>query len=97
LKQLSKSGKAFMPVESGVDGAAAPQFIRKATDATYLAVFNYKKQPDSVAINVDRLGLKAGKKYKLTEVLGGPNISLTQNANIAFTQESAYLYKITSD
>ncbi|GAA4089540.1 alpha-galactosidase [Mucilaginibacter panaciglaebae] len=97
LKALIKSGKAFMPVEPGLDGSAASQFIRKATGGTYLAVFNYKKQPANVVINVSRLGLRAGKKYKLTEVLGGRDISLVENANTTFTQEGACLYKITSN
>lgn len=97
LKQLIKSGKAFMPVEAGIDGAAARQFIRKDADGTYLAVFNYKKQPAKIMVNASRLGLTAGKKYKLTEVLGGADISLNQSVNIPFTQEGAYLYKITSN
>jgi len=33
----------------------------------------------------------------LTEVLGGSNIDLAKNVNIQFTQEGAYLYKITSN
>lgn len=97
LKQLIKSGKAFMPVESGERGAAAQQFIRKDANATYLAVFNFKKQAADVVIDVKRLGLTAGKKYKLTEVLDGTRIDLTKNANISFTQEGACLYKITAN
>lgn len=97
LKQLIKSGKAFMPIESGTGGDAARQFIRTDTDGTYLAVFNYEKQPANAIINVGRIGLKPGKKYKLTEILGGPTINLNQSANISFTQQSAYLYRITSN
>jgi alpha-galactosidase len=97
LKQLIKSGKAFMPVESGTGDEATQQFIRREANATYLAVFNYKKQVANVKIDVKRLGLVAGKRYKLTEVLGGSNIDLTKNVNIQFTQEGAYLYKITSN
>ena len=97
LKQLIKSGKAFMPVESGTGDEATQQFIRREADAIYLAVFNYKKQVANVKIDVKRLGLVAGKRYKLTEVLGGSNIDLAKNVNIQFTQEGAYLYKITSN
>lgn len=97
LKLLIKSGKAFMPVQSGKDGAAADQFIRKDGNATYLAVFNYKKQASNVSVNTSRLGLTAGKKYKLTEVLGGTDVNLNKNVNIPFNQEGACLYKITSN
>ncbi|WP_214070711.1 alpha-galactosidase [Mucilaginibacter sp. dw_454] len=95
LKQFLKSGKAFMPVESGIDNAAAQQFIRKDDNSIYLAVFNYKKQAANIVIDADRLRLMPGKKYKLTEVLGGENVNLTKNTAISFTQEGAYLYKIT--
>ncbi|MFD2871520.1 alpha-galactosidase [Mucilaginibacter ximonensis] len=94
LKLLIKSGKAFMPVESAIDGTAAQLFIRKETNAVYLAIFNYKKQADSVVIDINRLGLAAGKKYKLEEVLGGPSVNLTKKTSVYFTQEGAYLYKV---
>lgn len=94
LKQLIKSGKAFMPVESATDGAAAQLFVRKDADAVYLAVFNYKKEAASVGIDAGRLGLMAGKRYKLEEILGGESVNLGKKANVLFTQEGAYLYKV---
>ncbi|MCC8425835.1 alpha-galactosidase [Mucilaginibacter sp. UR6-11] len=95
LKQLIKSGKAFMPVDGDEDGAAAGVFIRKKADGFYLAVFNYKKQPAIVSFNAKRLGLVADKKYRLTEVLGGDNIIMLNDANVKFNQEGAYLYKVS--
>lgn len=97
LKQFIKIGKAFMPVDAGKDGAAAQQFIRRGADATYIAVFNYKKEAAKVVLNADRLGLPVGKKYKLTEILGGANAELDKTASVAFTQEGAYLYKVSAE
>lgn len=96
LKELIRSGKAFMPVDGGIDGSAAQAFIRKDAKNTYLAVFNYKKQQTNVSLNIQRIGLALSKKYQLTEVLGGANVSGTNKLNIEFSGECAYLYKITS-
>jgi alpha-galactosidase len=95
LKQLIKSGKAFMPVDGSDGGAAAQAFIRKDATGTYLAVFNYKKQPAKVLLYANRLGLPANKRYQLDEVLGGDDVIMTNNASFTFNQEGAYLYKIT--
>jgi alpha-galactosidase len=96
LKQLIKTGKAFMPVDGSIGGSAAQAFIRKDAKSTYLAVFNYKKQSANVILNTQRLGLIIGKKYQLTEVLGGANVTGTDKFNIAFAGEGAALYKVTS-
>jgi alpha-galactosidase len=95
LKQLIKSGKAFMPVDGGIGGEAAQAFIRKDAKNTYLAIFNYKKQPANILLNTQRLGLMKGKKYELAEILGGTNVTGTDKFNIVFSGEGAYLYRIT--
>jgi alpha-galactosidase len=95
IKKLIISGKAFAPVDSGESGNASQTFIRKSTDGTYLAVFNYNKRPARVRINLERLGLSKSKKYQLTELLGGKPISGTDAIEINFDAEGAYIYKIT--
>ena len=96
LKELIKSGKAFMPVDGAKAGAAAQAFIRKDANNVYLAVFNYKKEPANIMLTAKRLGLVANKKYQITEILGDKDISDANNFNIAFNEEGARLYKITS-
>jgi alpha-galactosidase len=96
LKQLIKSGKAFMPVDGDEGKAAAQAFIRKDANNAYLAVFNYKKQPANISFNVKRLGLTPGKKYQFTEILGGKNFESSNDFNVVFNEEGAYLYRISS-
>lgn len=94
IKQLIKSGKAFMPVDGNTGNAAAQAFIRKDASGVYLAIFNYKKQPAKVIINTKRLGLTINKKYFLKELLGGDQITGSNNFTISFNQEGAVIYQI---
>jgi alpha-galactosidase len=94
IKQLIKSGKAFMPVDGGAGEGAAQAFIRKDADAVYLAVFNYKKQSANIILNAQRLGLPINKKYIFKELLGGDSITSSGNLTISFSQEGAFIYRI---
>jgi alpha-galactosidase len=94
VKQLIKSGKAFMPVDGSTGGGAAQAFIRKDADAVYLAVFNYKKQPANIIFSAQRLGLTINKKYIFKELLGGDSITSSNNFTISFNQEGAFIYRI---
>ncbi len=94
LKQLIRSGKAFTPVDN--IGGASNAFIRKDARGTYLAVFNYQKQPIDILITTSSLGLSKGKKYQLTELLDGNSVSGVGVLKFEFAQEGAYIYKLTS-
>jgi alpha-galactosidase len=95
IKQLIKTGKAFKPVEKGPASNAAQAFIRNDAEGMYLAVFNYKKQPVTISINVSRLGLLKDKKYQFAELLGGSSIIGANVINIPFNEEGAYIYRLT--
>jgi alpha-galactosidase len=94
IKQLIKSGKAFMPVDESTGGEAAQAFIRKDADAIYLALFNYKKQSAKIILNAQRLGLTMNKKYIFKELLGGDSITGSGNFTVPFNQESAFIYRV---
>ncbi|MGF7078380.1 alpha-galactosidase [Mucilaginibacter sp. UYCu711] len=94
IKQLIKSGKAFMPVDGSAGSSAARAFIRKDADAVYLAVFNYKTQPANIILNTQRLGLTINKKYIFKELLGGDSITSSGNFTISFNREGAFIYRI---
>ncbi|MES2378148.1 MAG: alpha-galactosidase [Bacteroidota bacterium] len=97
IKQLIKSGKAFMPVDGNIGGAAAQAFIRKNADAVYLAVFNYKKQPADLKLNAKRLGLATNKKYIFKELLSGDLITVSDNFTIPFNEEGAFIFKVSAN
>jgi len=95
VKQVIKSGKAFRPVDGSVGTGTAQAFIRKDGGVYYLAVFNYKKHAANVQLDVTRLGLLAGKSYRMTEILDNRTFTLGKTFDVDFTGEGVYLYKLT--
>jgi alpha-galactosidase len=94
IKKLIKSGKAFTPVDDLDANGTSQSFIRKDPSGVYLAVFNYTKTPRTLIINASRLGLPKGKRYQLTELLGGHPINSSDNFHIPFSGEGAFIYKL---
>lgn len=94
IKRLIKTGKAFIPVDSGTGEGAAQAFIRKDNDAVYLAVFNYTNQPTKLILNAKRLGLTINKNHVLKELLSEDSITISNNFTISFNQEGAFIYRV---
>lgn len=68
LNRVARQTKAFYPVNSGSGTGAANQFMTTVADTTYLALFNFDSSPASYTINLERIGLAAGKTYQVRDL-----------------------------
>ncbi|CAM3924170.1 alpha-galactosidase [Mucilaginibacter galii] len=95
LLRVLTSGKAFQPVDAAVGTGASSAFWRRDGNEFYLAVFNYGKEAQQMAIDFKDLGLNATKIKACTEVIQGKKVALSNQLNINTPAADAALYRFT--
>ncbi len=95
LLNLIKSGKAFRPVEGDTGKGASEMFTRQTGPDFFLAVFNYGTAAKNYKIDLSRLGLSAGAKYQIRELLQHGAAPAGKSMQIRLSGSDAVLYKFT--
>jgi alpha-galactosidase len=94
LLKVVQNGKAFMPVESNTDKNASSMFTRKIGNYLYLAIFNYNKDPKTIKIEAQRIGLSEGKVYQGVELLHDKDVKLNGALNQDVAAADALFIKL---
>lgn len=97
INAVAKKGVAFRPVEGNTDNRACDTFVKYDEDegAVYLAIFNFNSnERKDMTINFERIGLEAGKEYKLYDLWSKETVEAKDELTIRLDRAEPKLYKI---
>ena len=98
VNDLARLGRAFRPVEGNTGQSAGQVFMLETQDAVYVAMFQYgKRLPETVKVELSRLGLDAGKSYQVTDLWDGGTFSVSDTLTKTLAAQSSVLYRIAVD
>ncbi|TJZ59973.1 alpha-galactosidase [Sphingobacterium olei] len=84
-------GKSFVPVET--DQYAARIFIKHDVGHTYIALFNYDEQAQSVVLSNEKLGLEKDAMYKLINLEDESIVYFSPDKPVRLDAKQAKLFK----
>jgi hypothetical protein len=91
--EIARAGRSFKPAEGDSGIHAASVFLREEKDGSiYLAVFNYSEvKPSELNIEFTRLGLKANRKYRITDLWTGDRQEASNQLKLSLTAAQSRL------
>lgn len=93
LLNIMKDGKSFRPLESNKE--ASELFVKQVGNSTYLAIFNYDKEPKKFIIKPSDIGLKTLTGIKTEDLFTKRVISANFPATFEVEAGNAMMIKIT--
>jgi alpha-galactosidase len=94
LNAVAALGRAFRPVEANSGTGAATTFVLSAGSVTYLGVFHFTPNAETLAIDLARAGLNAAQAYTVTDLWTGATSSATGILDLAVTGNAAKLLQL---
>jgi len=97
--EIARSSRSFRPVEGDSGTHAAPVFIREEKDGSiYVAAFNYSEDKlSNLQIEFSRLGLKANRKYRITDLWTGEKQEASNQLKLSLTAAQSRLLHFTPE
>ncbi|MGV8878514.1 MAG: hypothetical protein ACOH2A_05745 [Sphingobacteriaceae bacterium] len=93
LLDISRNGKAFMPLEGNTGNKSTAQFLRVIGDYLYLAVFNFDKLSKNYILPLKRLGLAEKTSYDVQELYYILNINTKDTLRFSLPGEDAAIFR----
>ena len=76
INEIARTCKSFRPVEVAYLDRGADTFYHSAGGKLYVAMFNYHNKPAVRHLQLERVGLAAGREYEAEELWSGERLKL---------------------